>query len=1664
MNRKIRQILTLILLTFSLLANAQLYPVQVNTNFIPPHNVTLSSYTTTTTNKINLRLNLTDINENNLQVRLKMIITGRGLNIQSRDFVIGALPLFLNGGQSVELTSFDLRPYFELQNLVGISPQQYNRPLPDGFYKICFQVYTAATPIPQLISNPNMGCTFVNLIINDPPILNLPQRGEQVVLKDPVNIIFQWTPRHLNATNVSYEFDIREIWDNNIDPQAAFLASPPLHQETVFSTTFLYNNFKPALLPDKTYAWRVRAISTTGISENSVFRNNGYSEIFYIKLTQDCDAPIYALSEALSTGRVKITWQGNPEHNKYHVQYKKANVSDAEWFEVFTYNEQAQISNLEAGVTYDFRVGGTCNSLTQFEQSYTYTNVNQFTMPTADETVSYNCGVVPDIQITNQDPLQNLGVNETFTAGDFPVTVKEVEGGNGRFSGVGFIVVPYLADTKIAVEFEGITINTEYQLIDGVVKTTYDPTWSSVEDVDDLFGGGAGGSTEVSVDFPIDYPDGIQIDPNGDILIISPDGGVIEVAGGKDVIITDGSSPPKQYAVDEDGNVKPLGEVAEGGKPTPENTDGVNSDGEVTDITAEGVTVTFAKSENGINKTKYGFDAYYSSHSKTKELYTKLGSNYYIPYKAVKNGDSDYLIANIDITDNTIVADSLVFKTQDGTAIEVIEKNNDLWTLKVEGFLTDADKEVLATIKQGDKYNVAGAFKLYHLEEKTIDVIAVDATTTDISNLETYLNIVYKQSVVKVNLIKTVDFTNDLNNIPLEETGKIQSGESGFLANYTNDQQLINKELKNRSDYNASAYYLIFTDKQPSTSGEKGLMPVGRQFGYIYTGGVITASHELGHGAFKLRHPFSNKSYGWNAGATNWLMDYSSGEHLPYVHWQEIHNPKIKLGIFDSDEEGEYKGKWLVSKIIQKIRCAYLSGINEVSITDDLNYFDDLFANDLFQSRVYQISLGRDTEYDFSLKFVVNRNEPIVLPQNLEAQSSTYPGLQAFVRYDFGGLDIYTTHNSNTAGYSFEDYLQGVDNVLLDSNTSNPNINEDTESIVLAEVIVTGDGILSDGIINDSEFESLKNRAICELTYLNHNTRISLIKALLKRGWRTDENEEDLILDLIHNIPTGDENAFLEEIYEQPDLLDNLWTSLDNSHFLGAENNASRFLQELLIIWKKSNYYTPSKYTYNSNSPAILRINEAQRVNDALGFKYSINLDGTDINLGIKRATRFVNFEGTRTLSYDIFQPLIVEFKSDTQWQIPQEPIPAFLLYAAKDIEDVKQMIKTLNFTFDVALTFTGVGNISKLRLLPRSLRYVRATINGVEISASLADLVLDYSSVCQGNEAVCQKLKLVTFALQIASLSADIATTNKVKRYAKEYIEEVNTSGVGISETVADELEALGGVPINNIIESTGLLNLLNKLDNFPHIRLWVSNLDEVSDVNLINKIDDLGESYWNKLNTDLASVSNGNELKTLIATGDDVDAWKLLKDDAGYAFELGEDGLGVWEKWGKANFFKVVTKKGKDFETLVCLEKFKDRLSDKYLELKQKLNIDFGKNLDEYDMYSQVQLKYNDTGDYFVADQVFVKYKTLGGQKIIDDVIIIENKLSANTRLTPNQTIAKTKNSYTVRNTRNRESEFGSDNFLKQSDELNFGESIQWYKVHDGVNGDIIKGINKL
>jgi hypothetical protein len=399
---------------------------------------------------------------------------------------------------------------------------------------------------------------------------------------------------------------------------------------------------------------------------------------------------------------------------------------------------------------------------------------------------------------------------------------------------------------------------------------------------------------------------------------------VVELPGGEDYTITDNGSPgdpdadppipprpPKTYTVSENGTVT-QGETAKGGTSTTQNTNGVDTKGEATDIRAQGVIVTFTKATSTKYPNKYGFDAYTSRYPKTKGLYKKLGANYYVPYKSVAKGKVDYIIANIDISTDSIQPSDIIFKTKDGLALKKVDSTSTSYTLELKGVFTDADVEVQAVIQQNGTYQVAGAFIQYQATTKNVAVVLVNtigANTERIKNIKEKVQQIYQQGLVSFSFTEISDF--DIN---LHVSGDIiESGESGFAAQYTSQQRDINNKLKAHlnTNYKQNAYYIILTDKKPSTAGEKGIMPLGRQFGYIFTsnappsgaGGPV--AHELGHGAFQLKHPFSTHSYGWAENDTDWLMDYSNSEKLPYVQWKAIQNTKLRIGVFDGDGEAE---------------------------------------------------------------------------------------------------------------------------------------------------------------------------------------------------------------------------------------------------------------------------------------------------------------------------------------------------------------------------------------------------------------------------------------------------------------------------------------------------------------------------------------------------------------------------------------------------------------------------------------------------------------------------------------------------------------------------------------------------------------------------------------
>lgn len=928
------RLILIISIFFNTLLLSQTYPVQVTPQLIPPYSLKLSDYTTATNEKLYVNVLLNDVNEVGRRVRLKMYIEGQGLTIASKNVVLGERPVFIDGGINMRLSNIDLQPYFQLNNLTGITLQQYNSPLPNGGYDFCFEVYDYFTN--RKLSGKN--CTTAYLLQNDPPILNLPFKDNIVAAGNPQNILFTWTPRHSNASNVQYEYTLKELWDTQ-NPQASFLASIPFYQTTTYSTTLLVGPEAPQLLSGKIYGWQVRAFVSDGINETSVFKNDGRSEIFWFKYLEDCRAPGFVISQALTAESVQVNWQIS-DHIRYKIEYRKKGFSDEDWFHVNSYTNEGKILNLEADTVYEFRVGGECTLLSGFA----YSNIQEFTTPTNDEAAYYNCGLTPKINISNNELLPKLGVNETFTAGDFPVITREITGSNGTFSGWGYITLPFLENfkeiidavnivseellddgndkngkeninigkyTRIKVLFSGVTINTSYELIKGVVETDYDPDWKGILDVDEIIEDVLGDKGDLdSFDASNISIDNVTVGDNGKIIIHPTGGKPYPIETKKPTVITDKNGT--QWTVDESGKVT-KSVVAKGGVPTKNNTEGISSAGNVTEISSKDVSVKFIPS--GYYSTDTHNENITSDKYKNNYEFIKTHDNkeYTALYKLVSDiagEETDVVKAKVTFA-NGKTKDDIVFKTIKGGKVNSSWVGN-VASLSLKRQFEFAKDEILATVKPKDstkKHTVAGKLNIWHAQQRSINLtlVSVDGASTD--GVGDRINEIYNKAGVNFNI------TSDSLTLGLK---KLDVGDSDMISNYTQGQKNIISTYKNKAK--KEQYYIFFLDKDVELSKKnvEGFMPLKRQFGFVFTqkdpGRV--AAHEIGHGIFGLKHPWDQ--YNTKKGESTYLMDSgTSGTDFTHMDWQKLHAPGIQLYIFQGDEDGQHESyEYYASRVV----------------------------------------------------------------------------------------------------------------------------------------------------------------------------------------------------------------------------------------------------------------------------------------------------------------------------------------------------------------------------------------------------------------------------------------------------------------------------------------------------------------------------------------------------------------------------------------------------------------------------------------------------------------------------------------------------------------------------------------------------------------------------
>ncbi|NJC27687.1 fibronectin type III domain-containing protein [Neolewinella antarctica] len=180
--------------------------------------------------------------------------------------------------------------------------------------------------------------------------------------------------------------------------------------------------------------------------------------------TDECATPVNFVENTLDKSTVEVTWTPSAGVNQYDFQYKLATEGDNSWI---TFPPVAEpyvvVENVLRGELYDYRVAEVCRDGGVLAGVPGQFGVERVSLANG----LYACGVLTDVDVSNQTPMAGLSVGDTIMAYDFKVALTRVQGGNGRFTGEGTISVPYFNKAKAKFTFDNIFVNDEARMTDG---------------------------------------------------------------------------------------------------------------------------------------------------------------------------------------------------------------------------------------------------------------------------------------------------------------------------------------------------------------------------------------------------------------------------------------------------------------------------------------------------------------------------------------------------------------------------------------------------------------------------------------------------------------------------------------------------------------------------------------------------------------------------------------------------------------------------------------------------------------------------------------------------------------------------------------------------------------------------------------------------------------------------------------------------------------------------------------------------------------------------------------------------------------------------------------------------------------------------------------------
>ena len=926
-------------------ALAQYFPIHATVQWPAPQSPYLADYTTAGRDRLIVTLLNRDQQQPLLFAKLRLQLKSGAFTAKNREEV--AYPMLeLNTGVPFRLTSIDLSPYLQPQNLQS-SGNLRNGQLPTGYAEISVQVIDYYTGRP--LSDWHTARAYLD--VKKPPFLNLPEQDAQVALRDQLFIRFQWTPRHQGLSGTEYEFVLKELPDNGVAPQSAFAYGQEIYRTHTRSTSLSYTHLDPLLFPNRRYAWQVRALAREGVNEVGMFEHGGYSEISWFTLNDQCDAP-RGLKAQPRFAKVDLSWSKVIGTTGYIVECRpKTKLNVYEWAQTEVAGEQLTLAQLKPGWTYEWRVGTRCTG-----NRPVFSEVREFTLSKYNETLLADCGKEPVRSDLAQEPHLGIRAGDVVTiGGDYPMTITEVTPlGDGWYAGKGKTRLKTIIDAPIALRFDRLRINIDKYQIDGTVEASYDEGKGKIANTDYIDDGGKdlrpatlrireqklGFSLPESPRFFLKPP--TNSSESGRFQLETQDAGgnpqtiQLELPEGADY-----KSIFPMTVTDAEGNsyrIQPEESGLQDDTTTSQGQIALKAErvAQVGDFNVDALSKKYGQVRFERGQGKYAFDdgkeAWYQKSVKLDRFYKPFAKDYIAPWKLIPEGETDVVTARYE-GKKSIDVSKLVF-TSDAKSPALpasYDETSRTWSIKLPSVASGAAYDVFA-VYEGE---VLGKLHVvsYAKQQHKVTLVPINNATFDKAQIERELNAVYTPVGIYFDVEVDERMRGDYSWEVTSEQDKLLSLVGKSFWGYDKEVKESTEMLRLQQAYQAKAgtlegAYLFVLDGAKGIEGQKGSllgeMPRKSRFGYLFSkdGEELskTIAHELGHGLFTLQHTFDSEYAGKKSQDTSSnLMDYAKGTSLAAFQWNVMANPAIFTAT-DKAEEGAFGGGIAISPDLKFIR------------------------------------------------------------------------------------------------------------------------------------------------------------------------------------------------------------------------------------------------------------------------------------------------------------------------------------------------------------------------------------------------------------------------------------------------------------------------------------------------------------------------------------------------------------------------------------------------------------------------------------------------------------------------------------------------------------------------------------------------------------------------